>query len=439
MSDNILKFIGEASLVWGVLLAFYLLALRHHYHWATHRRYLLLTWVLGLVLPLLPSVDLGQTVPAAARLPGAFIGYLTTQSSAPQPVAVEGFWTWPTSLLLIYTLGVVISALVVTVQLVRHLRPHPLSPTTYDGYPVIRSERVRSPYALCGRIYLPAALDPDLERTALIHEAAHLTNGHDKERLLMVLGNVFCWFHPLQWVFARRLAEVHEFEADRAVTDRLSARVYAGQLLQATLAPRMVPGLFSSPLKKRLMHLQRNVTSRPLGAGKWTALLLLVAGLLLVCNDRGLLAQSPASAATTTFTLEEVQSLPTAPKFVNESYVSFAEGMEQTLRYPQAPLSRNELGKVMATVSVSAAGELTDVTTRVIMPGERLPTSNTLSVGGEGTGGDILVDMNSTAFTGEVDRAIRALGAFRPATRDGVAVPSIIEFQVIFGPFEPQD
>ncbi|WP_420457869.1 M56 family metallopeptidase [Neolewinella sp.] len=438
MSATLINLLIEGTVVWSVLLIYYLLAFRSTHDWTTHRRYLLLAWIFGLVLPVLPSIDLGSSMPAAARLPGELMGYLAPATVVQQPTAVApSYWTWSTILTHVWLAGAMGSGVVAVLRLLAHLRPRPVAPVVYRGYQVIKSQHVKTPYAVRGRIYLPTKLDPAVEQSALLHEAAHLDAGHDRERLFLLLGNIVLWFHPLQWVFTRLLTSLHEYEADRVVIGQLPAHVYGLQLLQVALSPRLVSGLFSSPLKKRIMYLQRETTARPFGYGKWTVLVILLAGLLVACSQE--LTQPPleVAAEAVPFGIEALQFQANAPKLRDDRYPSFMEAMYQEIRYPQQELARNELGKVLATISLSATGELTDLTTRIVLPMEQLSENNTLSVIGAGQGGDINVSAINTAFAEEVARTIRTLGAFQPAMQGGTAVPAVIQFSVVFFPEDP--
>ena len=112
------------------------------------------------------------------------------------------------------------------------------------------------------RRYLPTGLDPALEHTALLHEAAHLRHGHFYERLLLIVSCCALWFHSLVWMYARWRGTVHEVEADAAVAREVVVGTCGRQLLHVMLAPRIVPALFSSPLKQRIAMLTRPMPSR---------------------------------------------------------------------------------------------------------------------------------------------------------------------------------
>ncbi len=286
MSTDLPRFLLEATLVWAALLLFYLVAFHRNAHWRGRRRFLLTAFGLGVLIPLLPAISLSGPV-AAARLPADLVGYIIpTAGAAPITAADSPAYTWVEVTLAIWAAGALLYLTIAVFGLLRHLRPAAPIREMYAGFRVIRSARVSAPYAAFGRIYLPTALPPALERTALLHEAAHLRHGHPYERLLLLAGTAVFWFHPLSWVYARLLSEVHEYEADAEVTRHIPVKTYGRQLLQATLAPRLVPALFSSPLKKRIMMLTTPTLPRRLNTGSWLVLLGLVTGLVAACSDR---------------------------------------------------------------------------------------------------------------------------------------------------------
>ena len=55
------------------------------------------------------------------------------------------------------------------------------------------------------------------QRAILTHELAHIRRGHSWDKLLCECTCRTLWFLPFAWMLRQDLADVHEFEADRAV------------------------------------------------------------------------------------------------------------------------------------------------------------------------------------------------------------------------------
>ena len=427
----------EATLVWLVLLLFYALAFRGNRQWAAHRRFLLFALALGAVLPLLPSVQLGGSV-AAARLPADLLSFVVPAgvgeaSAAPATVATFG---WPEVLLVIYGMGFLVGIGVAVYRLALLLRPVAQKEERHHGFRVVRSSSVRSPYAAFGTIYLPARLDPELECAALLHEAAHLRAGHPYERLAVLLVCLLLWFHPLPWLYARLLARVQEFEADAAVIGRLPIRDYGRQLLRATQAPSLVPALFSSPIKERITMLIQSNNTRRFRAAHWTVLLLLLASLFVACAGDAVTDELAPIGEAKVFNLEMLQHDENAPKPTNAEYPTFLHGIYSTIRYPEQDRNGGVVGTVAVEVSLSSEGEITAVKTELAGREGRAEVEDLVVTGyaDRGAAADFaeVVADDAHGLHEEVDRAIREIGKFKPATENGVAIPSTLIFDVKF-------
>ncbi len=430
MSPELPRFLLEATLVWTALLLFNLVAFRHNTNWRARRRFLLTAFGLGVLLPLLPPITLGSSG-AATHLPADLFGYImpTIESPAEAVAATPGY-RWMNILLATWAAGTLLYLMAAGWGLLRHLRPAAPTLDAFAGYPVVRSAHIRTPYAAFGKIHLPAVLPADLEQTALLHEAAHLRHGHFSERMALLLGTALFWFHPLSWIYARLLSEVHEYEADAEVARHVPVKTYGRQLLQASLAPRLVPALFSSPLKQRIMMLTTHNTSRNLGPLRWATLLILFIGLLLACSkvteEFDLADQQDPPVE---FDLSQMQELEAAPQLTDEESPSFLHAIYGRITYPPAARAENMEGGLSASMTISKSGEVLDITTI------RQPVSgnNRVVVTGYGNVGQPTSDAGSTYFTDEVQRVLKELGPFRPAMVEGEARAARIVMDFSFG------
>ena len=422
----------ELSLIWAVLLLFYHVAFRRSGDWTARRRYLLLSWAFGLLLPALPTlITLGPA--AAEQLPAQVVTYLRP---AAVPTASPGAQVPGEGMSLLQLAGYLWLAGTVTLggiaalRLAFHLRPRPTTGERFAGFTVVRHGEIDTPYAAAGRIYLPTDLDPALERTALLHEAAHLHHGHFTERLLLLLGCCALWWHPLVWLYARWLGNVHEYQADAAVAREVPLRTYGRQLLHATQAPRPVPGLFSSPLQQRIRMLTQSNT-RSLNFSQWSLLLLLVGGLFLTCS-------SATSLDGRQMVLQEVDKPPvlrgTPDTMDGTEYL--VRTIYLTIAYPDAAREAGETGEVKLAMPISAAGVLGEAVVLVDFPEQAIATEVVI-VGYNSTGKRS--DYPGAAAEGdplnmEVLKMAKRLGAigFQPATKDGKAVASTLYYQFTY-------
>ena len=76
----------------------------------------------------------------------------------------------------------------------------------------------------------------------MLHEEAHIRQGHSYDTLLMNVLKVIAWFHPLVYLYDRALTQTHEYAADAAVLQQTTGANYARLLSKQMLTGRsMLP------------------------------------------------------------------------------------------------------------------------------------------------------------------------------------------------------
>ncbi len=440
MTPDILEYLLRLTVIWAVLAAYYFLALRRA-GFAAQRFYLLGTLVFGLVVPLLPALGGGLPVvglPSVTYVaePYFYTGYAVAETT--------GFnWSWSVVLPWLYGLGVVFFAARTLVQW-RGLWSWASSGEQgrYDGYRVVRHRAITGPFVAFGVIFLPAAMpDAKLEHTALIHEASHLRARHHYDTLLLTIGSLLLWFHPLFWMLRRLLATVHEYEADAAVIQRVPVRTYGLQLLHATLGPAGFPGLFSSPIKKRITMITTKNRARKLRLLPLLTLCLLLAGLVVACSDLGEQAAIPLNnenplseivlGPENTLTPDEYPK-PVSAGNAAPTFETLIKSFYQEIRYPAAARAAGKTGFVRLEVSLSESGKILSINNIGLTKKEDEDQSNNLVVVGHSEATTQSFSPGVSVFTDELERLVNELAPFTPAKLDGKAVPFTISFDVEF-------
>ena len=426
MTTELTTYLLELTFIWTILLAFYHFTLRRNTHWSLRRRYLLGSWLLGLLLPLLPTLyTFGGEV--SRQLPTQVLRYLAPPTSGVSSAPPSAATDWATYILVAWSVGTVVCLLGVLVRLALHLRPRPLRDERYDGFRIVRSGRVLSPYAAFRTIYLPHDLPPDLERTTLLHEAAHLRRGHHYERLLLTMGACLLWFHPLAWYYLRLLTTVHEYEADAEVIQTIPPRTYGRQLLRATLAPRLVPALFSSPLKQRIAMLTRSDSSS-MTLTHWSLLLVLVVGLLLACSDVVRLSPTVPTVTQDTYEPPVLRSKPDTM----EATEYLARSVYTQIGYPAAAREIGATGTVYVMMNIDAAGSQGMTGTMNELP-ENITAIEFVIVGHTDTEARTSYPDNGASLNVLERESLRATGrlgkiGFTPARVDGKPTATTLHF-----------
>lgn len=439
MTPEILEYLLRATVIWLALLAYYFVA-GHKASFRFQRFFLLGGWLFGLAVPLLPSMA-GEAGLPVANLPTiSFTGPAVAGPAV--EVRVDNGWTMADYLPWLYLLGVLVFAARTLVQgwvTEQYVRTGQRS--TFNGYPVIRSQRITAPFAARGFVFLPQAMtDAELTHTALIHETSHLRARHHYDKFLLTLGSIVLWFHPLTWAYRSLLATVHEYEADAAVLQRVPARTYGLQLLHCSLGPAGKLGLFSSPLKKRIEMITDKNRERKLRFVPLLGLCLLLLGLVVACSDITsdlTLASAEEIPVIGLALTDEIDEYPRLKSTINNGKTaeqSFVETVYGNIKYPEAAIELSQIGRVDVELLINRKGKVLDYT---IVPGRiagnnEKDFSNALSIIAPDTKKDITENTKSTTFTTEVERVIQSLGDFQPAEKNGEAVVVRMKLKFMF-------
>ncbi|WP_116106862.1 M56 family metallopeptidase [Lewinella sp. IMCC34191] len=424
MSTDLTRLLLEATLVWSVLLVFYWLALRKNGNWRLHRHLLLSFLAAGACLPLLPKVQTELKVPLEGLTESA-VAYVASQFSGPEP-ATPAAVSWTELLLIVWSAGTLTALALLAYRTCRHFRTGEDTDTKYAGYPVVHSPQIPSPYAAFGRIYLPEGLAPELEYAALLHEAAHLRHGHFAEKLLAQLTVAALWFHPLPWIYARRLSVVHEYEADAEVTEKLPTADYGKLLLRATMQSPFGPGLFTSPLQNRIAMLQSRLPAASLGGKHLTLLALLGMALVLTCSISRVISEGGTSKET-------VPAMASSDSTWQDQFLA-------AVYYPEEAFQDavyDEMARITVDIRILANGKVSRITLNQVDLDQQRPEFPTLTVvGDQAPVKDLLIRVHNAPkhFRRAVEQAIQEVSNFPIAEQDGKPVASELSFDVFFFP-----
>lgn len=408
MTPDTLEYLLRATMIWSVLLAFYLLV-RQRTSFRFQRIVLLGGWLFGLVVPLLPALGAGVVFPVT-NLPAISLTKTITAVTDSAAATTEG-WSLADFTPWLYLLGVAFFGARSLVRW-RYVERCLLlgQRSLHEGFTVVISGRVRSPFAARGFVFLPEGLEPALTSTALLHETAHLRARHHYDKALMTIASVLLWFHPLTWVYQRLLATVHEYEADAVVLRTVPAKTYGLQLICSAMAPTHQLGLFSSPLKKRIEMITSN-PSRKNRFFPFIALVLLLGGLVVACSD---------ATATIDPGLNQ-GAFYQDTKDVTTSMKTFLEDVYQEIKYPAAARNTGTEGKFRALMVIDESGKISELTVTPFtgeQAGGPPATTEITIVGYAGlrSGEDAVPEVLVEA----IKRTLRKLDDFSPAYRKGV-------------------
>lgn len=258
-----LQYLLNCSAVWLLSLLCYDVFLRRNIFHGYNRLYLLVTLFSGMLIPLLnfESRQVYRQQVEANTVVEQTIEAKKSIVAAAQAVPATQSIDWMFWLFVLYGAGCVVSLLMIVKELFSITvlytggRKDAIGP-----HRVVLTGKSHSPFSFLGHIFIS-----DKERyneaqltMILTHEQRHLALWHGADVLALTLVSVLFWFHPLPYLFRRRLLMLHEYQADSVVDSPLSE--YGAFLMEQSLlahTPLLTHSFNRSPLKKRIMMLTR--------------------------------------------------------------------------------------------------------------------------------------------------------------------------------------
>ena len=267
----------NTTVIWLGSLLFYELLLKRETFHRLNRFYLLLTFVAGMVLPLLPwgaavrftvfHVDLQ---PAAA--PNGEPGVLPT-GVASLNTGLQQNINW---LLLLYAAGVAVSVIYLLANLFKLWRLYRGSTTCRQGALLIaETGQDHGPFSFMHILFVCRQTDytPQQWQMVVQHETAHYLRRHLFDLALLQIAQLVFWFHPLVYVYRSKLRLLHEYEVDALQEQDIGD--YGRFLLQQATVSRnygLTHAFNFSPLKNRIQMLTKRPSKH---TARWRFLILL--------------------------------------------------------------------------------------------------------------------------------------------------------------------
>lgn len=433
-----IDYLLRLTIVWGVLLLYYHLFLAKNHNWQLRRVYLFSTYLLGIIIPLLPAISVHQLPEALPDL--SVIPNFAFQAEAIPLVGSEASsLSWSLIFPILYGLGVLLQASLFLQNSwqIRYWKKAG-EKRHYGRYSLVEHPTIPSPFAGWRTIFIPSKLDEGLHSIACLHEAAHLRSHHNLERLPIVLGQIFFWFHPLQWYYNHALSTVQEYQADEAVLQHIPTKTYGHILIQQSMRPthHWQAGLFASPLKQRINMMVRKKNRQPWRLPQLGLFLGLLGLLVFSCSDF-VSSAKPGQAEVISYTeADQVPTLVTSKEPAPEQGPfnrSILENIYRNIKYPKAARQHGLTGFVWAKFIIDENGKLQELQLES-QEGVTNKDFETVVVTGYGTpkakGQASNVSMDILAQ--EVERVIGELPDWKPALKDGKPIPVTMDMGVVF-------
>ncbi|MGB7785206.1 MAG: M56 family metallopeptidase [Salinimicrobium sp.] len=243
-------------------LLVYELLLKKETFFAYNRAYLLITPVLGLLLPFLNFPELQSAVPAETivMLPEVFIGSTSGTVTTLQNLGVASEANY---CLLLYGTGVFISFLLFLKKysILKSLFRNPIVSEDHD-FRIIRVSNSDIACTFFNTIFLGDQFSEEEVEHILSHELVHVKHRHSLDLLFFEIQKIIFWFNPLIYIYQSRLSVLHEYIADAGVVKKVEKRTYYQQLLNTAFGTKdisFINQFFNhSIIKKRILMLQKS-------------------------------------------------------------------------------------------------------------------------------------------------------------------------------------
>jgi hypothetical protein len=257
-----ISYLINITAIWVVSLLAFDLLLRSDSGYVRNRIYLLSTLVLGLVLPMMHLPVQQVITRPELQVTMAHVNVARKAVAAAATPAPEQF-----SLLLvcsfIYLLGLALSiALLLREALVLANWYRLGRKEKRDGYTIVFTDKVHSPFSVLGLMFISSEQSYTSTELSFIlsHEQRHIHSLHSWDKFFVLLLRSAFWFHPLVYVYYKRLMMVHEFEADAAAASSDEYGVFLIAQHLAGNSPGISHSFNHSPLKTRIRMLSTTKT-----------------------------------------------------------------------------------------------------------------------------------------------------------------------------------
>ncbi len=275
-----LQYLLNTTAIWLISLVMFDLFLRRESYHSYNRFYLLFTFLLGAFLPLLHWQNNDQIYETAIAKPIQQVITLkesiVNTTAAPTDTSIN----WQQWLFIIYLAGVFVVLCLLVTEIIK-LSSAFTTKRSYEGsWTVIETGKEHAPFSFLNTLFVCSRAQYNDEEWSMIlsHEKRHTSLFHIADLLLMQLGRILFWFHPLVYLYNNRLLLVHEYQADN--TSARQPQVYGKFLIEQALlqsAPSLSHSFNRSPIKNRILMLTRRSS-----AAARTKMLVFIP-LLLVC------------------------------------------------------------------------------------------------------------------------------------------------------------
>ena len=254
------QYLLNTTAIWLISLVMFDIFLRRESYHSYNRSYLLFTFLLGALLPIWQWQEDSPIYTKTFEKPLEQVMALKqTIVTTPTPVSTK--INWELYLGYIYLLGVLFCFLLLVAEIIKIVRLYQNGKRSREGSCIIiETGKNYSPFSLFNLVFVNTRAQYTVEEWNMLiaHEQMHGLLFHFIDVLLVQIARIVFWFHPLVYIYQKKLMMLHEHQADKV---SLAKPQPYGQFLveQALLqtAPSISHSFNRSPIKNRIVMLTR--------------------------------------------------------------------------------------------------------------------------------------------------------------------------------------
>lgn len=364
-------------------LAIYYYGLRELKMYYVSRVLLLFLVPAAALLPLLYNIVFYEISPTAfgVVVDEILIGNSPGSEQSISPAKASNFNFWLVGLAGVYATGMLYSAAVIIksfFKLQRMKRDSVLFRKL--GSAEIYQWSGDLPFTFMNDIFLPAGLEEDDPKYKMVlrHEMYHVVSRHWMDKFWVNFQCILLWFFPPVYSIRSAVDELHELQADRAVTKDFSKKAYMLLLFQSALKTNTIGKPLTSPfisltLKKRIKMISGKTKSAGLSV-LITFLCFTAIGAVSLTGCKKMGIEDSTENRTALKSEEQVfQVVEEMPRFpgcedreipaeerLNCSQRKMLEFVYENIQYPKAAKEKGLEGMVVISFVVNKKGRIQD-------------------------------------------------------------------------------
>jgi len=278
------QYLINTTAIWLLSLLLFDIFLRRESYHSYNRFYLLFTLILGSTLPLVQWPQASAVYPTVLHAPvERVIAARQTIAAAAIPSQEINWAMW---LAAIYIMGAVAALSVLVADALKLAASFRSGKRSVSGrWQLIETGKEHAPFSFRNTLFVQSRqqYSTDEWNMILTHEQRHSDLLHFADLLVMHLARIIFWFHPVVYIYHKRLLLVHEYQADNSAAAQ--PQTYGKFLIEQAMlhaAPSLTHSFNRSPIKNRILMLGRR--SGHLSRTKILVLLPLVLVCTLCCS-----------------------------------------------------------------------------------------------------------------------------------------------------------